>query len=324
MSTTAGTLYVYGDSYSDTTNRNRRTNGPVWSERVAKGWGFKLQSYALLASRTCRASDTESPSIAGQVELYRNSIGDGLERQVSNSKDVHAFFIGVTDITNSTKYEAINLVGCIKQQISNLQQANPNAQVLLLGIPPLEYSPFYANNTRQEQIKTRVNEYNVALEDAVTEMKDDLATPLSFIDNNYLFADILGNPDGYGLDDVDHAYWDQCQGRCGDSMDSYLWWDSLHLTGAGHKAIADTIITKNPFNFAMDSTTLHSNGDNLDGDAQDSDFLTSSGDYVRYVPWFLLFCVVSIVFMMVRRKHGFHLRSLWKRRKNCDYTAVPV
>jgi hypothetical protein len=191
--------------------------------------------------------------------------------------------------------------------------------VLLLGIPPLEYSPFYANHTDQERIKTRVNEYNVGLEDVATDTKDDMKVPLSFIDNNFLFADILGNPDGYGLKDVDHAYWDQCQGRCDDSMDTYLWWDSIHLTGAGHKAIADTIITKNPFGYAVDGGSS--------GDDYYDAFLTSSGDYVQYAPWFMLFCVLVIAVMMMRPKHGYKatLRSLWKQRRDAHaYTSVPV
>ncbi|KAI8337717.1 hypothetical protein BC941DRAFT_426012 [Chlamydoabsidia padenii] len=312
---TTGTLYVYGDSYSEITNSTRKTNGPIWSEQVAKAWGLQLQSFASLGSRTCRASDTASPSIASQVELYRNKVAHG---NYNNKNDVHAFFIGITDITNSTKFEANNLVGCISQQITNLQQVDPQVRVLLLGIPPLEYSPFYANHTNHDQIKTRVEHYNVGLEDVVLYTKDDLKTPLSYIDTNQLFADILGNPAVYGLKDVDHAYWDQCQGRCSDSMDSYLWWDKIHLTGAGHKAIADTIIIKNPFGYTVDEDYVATNGDDS--------FLSSTGDYVHYAPWFLLFCVLVIVVMMMRPKQGFYFAtlSLWKRRKTHAYTAVPV
>lgn len=82
------------------TNNNRRTNGPVWSERLAEAWGLQLQSYAALGSRTCRASDVASPSIASQVERFRNTVAHGDQRQ--STSDVHAFFIGITDITNST------------------------------------------------------------------------------------------------------------------------------------------------------------------------------------------------------------------------------
>ncbi|KAI8089526.1 SGNH hydrolase-type esterase domain-containing protein [Halteromyces radiatus] len=320
MSSTTGTLYVYGDSYSDTTNTNRKTNGPVWSEVVAKGWGLQLQSYATLGSRTCRASDINSPSIAGQVEQYRRS--KTLEEQTQ--KDVHAFFIGITDITNSTKYEANNLVGCIVQQISNLRQSDSKAQVLLLGIPPLEYSPFYSNSSKVNQIKDRVNQYNSGLEDIVTDMTNDMDS-ISFIDNNFLFADILGNPAGYGIEDVDNAYWNQCQGRCDDSMDKYLWWDSIHLTGAGHKAIADTIITKNPFGYSIIKDASSSwNDDTSNIDTEGS--FASSGDYMRYAPWFLLFCVFVLVIVMMRPKHSLHLvmRSVWKRRKAHAYTPVPV
>jgi hypothetical protein len=81
-----------------------------------------------------------SPSIASQVERYRNTVAHGDQQQSDSTKDVHAFFIGITDITNSTskiitadlsicnlyvtfllylylEFEANNLVGCINQQI---------------------------------------------------------------------------------------------------------------------------------------------------------------------------------------------------------------
>ncbi|CAO3591065.1 unnamed protein product [Absidia cylindrospora] len=330
---TPGTLYVYGDSYSETSGSNRKTNGPIWSERVAKGWGLQLQSYAVIGSQACRVPDVNSPSIASQVEFYKKTVDPS--KQGSDIKDVHAFFIGVTDIISSTKYQAANLVGCIRQQISDIHKADPKAQVLLLGIPPLEYSPFYSNNTKHAQVKKRVNEYNVELEDAVTDIGNDKAAasiPISFIDNNYLFADILGNPSGYGLEDVDNAYWNQCQGRCSDSMDTYLWWDSIHLTGAGHKAIADTVITKNPFDYSIikdTSTTHYDNANDVnDGttDVSGDTSFYSSDFYLHYASWILLGCVLLIIFIMIRPRYGLHLamRTLGRRGKPHVYTAVPV
>jgi hypothetical protein len=115
MSTPLATLYVYGDSYSgkvyqgrlamrtntilfgtDITNSHRKTNGPVWSQRVAKGWGLQLQSYAMVGSHSCQV--TGAPSIGLQMDRYSNT----MNRQPSSTKDVHAFFIGVTDIINAT------------------------------------------------------------------------------------------------------------------------------------------------------------------------------------------------------------------------------
>ncbi|KAI8340500.1 hypothetical protein BC941DRAFT_417430 [Chlamydoabsidia padenii] len=320
MSTTLPTLYVYGDSYSDITNSNRKTNGPIWSQRVAKGWGLQLQSYATVGSQSCPTAGINMPSIAGQMDRYTGTTTR------PDAKDVHAFFIGVTDIINATKYDANKLVGCIKEQIVRLQTINPKAQILLLGLPPLEYSPYYADTKKQTQIKKRVNEYNVGLEDMVTDttIDDSRATTLSYIDNNYLFADILGNPAGYGLQDVDRAYWDKCQGRCDDSMDTYLWWDSIHLTGAGHKAIADTIVAKNPFGYTIIKDTTYDNKNNNNGDNHTGLSLYAD-DYMDYAPWFMLLCllVMVIVLMVIRPKRRSIVKwTPWKRRKSHVYTAV--
>jgi phospholipase/lecithinase/hemolysin len=206
-----------------------------------------------------------------------------------------------------------------------LQTSDPQAQILLLGIPPLEYSPYYADSKKQTQIKKRVNEYNVALEDMVTDKIGGATITLSFIDNNFLFADILGNPAGYGLEEVDKAYWNQCQGRCEDSMDTYLWWDSIHLTGAGHKAIADAIVSKNPFGYTViqEDTSQSNNKYNDDGQ---TGLLLYADDFMEYAPWFMLFCLVAVVVLvLLRPKQG--RRSIvkwspWKRRKSHAYTAV--
>ncbi|KAI9305627.1 hypothetical protein BJ944DRAFT_264903, partial [Cunninghamella echinulata] len=307
---------------------NQKTNGPLWSEYLAKAWGLQLKSYATLGARVCRATDIYSPSVANQVEEYKSSY---LEKNKNNksekdqlSRDVHAFFIGITDITNSTRFEERTLIGCVKQQIASITASNPKAQILLLSIPPLESSPFYMQHHLRDDIKQRITSYNIQLEDTVTDIKEDMGplAPIVFVDNNFLFGDILGNPAGYGIEDVENAYWDQCQGRCNTSMNSYLWWDKIHLTGAGHKAIADNMIDSNPFHYQI-------NKDYNNNDGQSNSYYSIngfSGENMKYATYFLLLCFFGFLVLIFQRKYGLslYLKSLWKRKRNHAYTPVPV
>ncbi|CAO3649371.1 unnamed protein product [Cunninghamella blakesleeana] len=223
------------------------------------------------------------------------------------------------------EFEERNLVGCVKQQIASITASDPKAQILLLGIPPIELSPFYMKHERHDVIKQRVTSYNVQLEDTVTDLKEDMSSAtdnqqqIVFIDNNFLFNDILGSPEGYGIEDVENAYWDQCQGRCNASMNSYLWWDSIHLTGAGHRAIADNMISSNPFHYDISS-------DYGGGNHYSSPFTGLSGDYMHYATYFLLLCLFAFIITIFQRKYGLslYLKSLLKRRKANAYTPVPV
>lgn len=147
-----------------------------------------------------------------------------------------------------------------------------------------------------------------------------LQQQIVFIDNNFLFNDILGNPAGYGIEDVENAYWSQCQGRCNASMNSYLWWDSIHLTGAGHRAIAENMINSNPFHYQLSSDY---NNNNNYGDYY---FTGLSGDYMHYATYFLLLCLFAFTITIFQRKYGLslYIKSLLKRRKAHAYTPVPV
>ncbi|KAI8366023.1 uncharacterized protein BYT42DRAFT_150919 [Radiomyces spectabilis] len=228
MADTTGHLYVYGDSYSDIRDGNQKSNGPLWSERLADRWGLQLKSLAEQGARACPSSATSV------VSSSFSSLADQVQQRTTSSasQDVHAIFIGVTDVVNTKeKLEAEALRDCVKQQIFNIQQTDANARILLFGLPPLEFSPYYAKEP--SKIKGRIMEYNAALEDMVNDWDsvNGATASLSYVDLSTLFGAVLGDPSEYRLLDVENAYWDKCQGRCNDPVNNYLWWDAIHITG---------------------------------------------------------------------------------------------
>ncbi|KAI9025804.1 hypothetical protein CLU79DRAFT_743168 [Phycomyces nitens] len=339
-------LFVYGDSYSDLSERTRKSNGPLWSEQLSDAWGTKLRSYAESAALTC-------PTPGASSDLSRQ-FKAAKALATANKNSLHAIFFGVTDVAGAQDKSVKTLLNCVKDQVAELEALDPTSRILLFGLPPLEYSPYYANSVHKSKVKQRVSEFNVGLEDAVNDWTSDTKLNIAFVDNSGLFSYVLGDPEGYNVENVEEAYWETCQGRCTDPIDSYLWWDELHMTGAGHRAIAESIISSNPFslpssqptpppaaaapppppqnvpaapappdvvsdkpphNSPLDeyippstySPTTDSASDSLDG----------SIDHSSYYPWFFLVIFILMLVLVFRRNRIINtFSSYWKNRRS--------
>ncbi|KAF7728243.1 hypothetical protein EC973_006524 [Apophysomyces ossiformis] len=316
-------LFIYGDSYSDLSHKPRKTNGPLWSELLATSWNTKLMSYAQTAAWTCPHKGMDS-DIASQIEKAKLSFATG-------KNNVHALFFGVTDVVGVQDKEVDQLIKCVSDQISALEKSDPTSRVMIVGIPPLEYAPFYTDNKLKNSVKQRVQEFNAGLEDIVNDFESESKMRLSYIDSYTTFSYVLGDPEGYGMKDVEHAYWDKCQGQCLDKVDDYLWWDSLHMTGAGHKAIANNIISANPFDLKEsipipvaapaespespkheNSNPTTSSGEELVYDSQ-TDGTTLSSQCLQYASLFLLIFLVIMIILILRRNRIVNtFKSFWK------------
>lgn len=201
-----------------------------------------------------------------------------------------------------------------------------------MGVPALEFSP-YANTHKEatKNLKQNIMDFNVALEEEVSEWHDTIQN-VEFFDTYLVFSDLLGDPSVANIDNVDDAYWDSCQGKCKDDINNYFWWDSVHVTGAGHRAISSTIQSKELFNLKA-----------TESDDTDSSFSSSdSGDsvtglsthYTRGFSWFILACILVMFLYMFR--HNRFVVSLKKkiqtkaskvypssgRNNNHEYTLV--
>ncbi|ORZ00281.1 hypothetical protein BCR43DRAFT_134943 [Syncephalastrum racemosum] len=96
-----GTLFVYGDSYSDV--KNRKSNGPLWSEKLADRWHMQLQSYAKQGAVACKPTQKE---MAGTSYLAQQ-VAEAAKHVTNTSEDnVHAIFIGLSDVTNSGQHRS--------------------------------------------------------------------------------------------------------------------------------------------------------------------------------------------------------------------------
>lgn len=88
-------IVVFGDSYSDTGNKQRLTNGPLWNEHLAVGWNASLYNFAF-SGAVCNNDMYEQqsiPSIVDQVEMYYKQ-----NMSLNVEETVIIFWVGVNDI----------------------------------------------------------------------------------------------------------------------------------------------------------------------------------------------------------------------------------
>ncbi|KAI8987295.1 hypothetical protein BDF20DRAFT_904480 [Mycotypha africana] len=309
-------VLVYGDSYSDDSADiqpgTKRTNGPIWSQQLAAEWNIKLISQAKPGATFCKNSNKNGSWLQKQVEDGQQQIGSVMGEEGSNSV-IHIIFLGVTDLME-TKVEAatesINYwLQCIKDQVTYIQTKNPKAQIIVMGVPALEFSP-YALLHKQSTVNLKQNiiDFNAALEDELSEWQQQQSTSnVNFFDTYSVFSNVLGDPTSIaGIKNVNDAYWDVCQGRCADPVNDYLWWDSIHLTGSGHYAISKAIQSEGFFTTEAITSTA-------------TEMSRVSSPYIRFVSWFILLSIVAMILFMLR-----HNRIVVSLKKKLQMSAAKI
>lgn len=92
-------IVVFGDSYSDVGNKQRLTNGPLWSEDLAVGWNASLYSFAFSGSvcdndmYPAQKDADYIPSITDQVEMYYKE-----QLELNSTETVLIYWVGVNDV----------------------------------------------------------------------------------------------------------------------------------------------------------------------------------------------------------------------------------
>ncbi|ORY92216.1 GDSL-like Lipase/Acylhydrolase-domain-containing protein [Syncephalastrum racemosum] len=240
-------LVVFGDSYSDVGNLQRLTNGPLWSEDLAVGWNASLYSFAFDGAVCDNAlfsdNSTYVPSIRDQVEAYYNQ-----QLDLDPEETIYAFWIGINDIERSFQLQdpstsLKNTVACLSQQLKNVRKVFGSNRFIVINAPPLDRMPYFAGTDNEQSRADATNTLNTLLSREVTKLnKHHHALELDLVDVYAMLNDMVEKPDEFGFKDATHAYWDACQGRCTDAVDSYVWWDEIHLTGGAHRAVANSIL----------------------------------------------------------------------------------
>ncbi|KAG1234968.1 hypothetical protein G6F68_003323 [Rhizopus microsporus] len=241
-------IVVFGDSYSDTGNHQKLTNGPLWSQNLATSWDASLYSFAFsgaVCSNRMYSTKQFIPSIEDQIEMYYNQ-----SLQLNPEETITIFWVGVNDIYHIYEQDDDDkgsklkkVVDCISTNIRTVRRIFSTNRYIVFGIPPLEKMPYFTDKPDKEIKENAANMLNEYLSNEVQKLNKHIEhLKLDFMDIHRLLDDIVAQPDSFELKNAVDPYWDVCQGQCMDDVNSYVWWDKVHLTGGVHRLIAESIL----------------------------------------------------------------------------------
>ncbi|MBD1898938.1 SGNH/GDSL hydrolase family protein [Trichocoleus sp. DQ-A3] len=270
-------IFVFGDSLSDTGNvsnltggfspqsppyyQGRFSNGPIWVDALANKLGLAPALVTELAGGA-NSSNGINFAFGGATSGTKNVAGPlpGLQTEIDffksglaatkQSADSEALYIvwaggndylggGVTDPTEPVKNISAAVTSLFNLGARNFLVANlPD-----LGKAPVGLSGGIAMSNGLNQL---TEFHNSGLSYSLGELSKSLdGIKLKSLDINSLFNNVIANKEKFGFTNVT----DSCltnyapplvlDYKVCDDPDSFLFWDAIHPTAAGHKLVAD-------------------------------------------------------------------------------------
>ncbi|MBV8037024.1 SGNH/GDSL hydrolase family protein [Roseateles sp.] len=258
------TIYVFGDSLSDTGNtqavlgtnaiiantagygaNGRFSNGPVWHESLATGLGLAPatrsrsngNNYAHGGARIDNASG-QSAGVLNQYASYTSGKGAG-------GADANALYIvwgGGNDardlVGKANPLSAIqSAIGSLSGVLTGL--LNSGATTLLVpNLPDLGRIPEFRTGANASSASQVSKLWNDTLLTMLDEINSHTTASIYFLDVFSIFNDVLDHPASYGFSNTTG----QCRSlgflnlteiSCANA-DSWVFWDQIHPTKAAH------------------------------------------------------------------------------------------
>lgn len=274
-------LFVFGDSLSDAGNAwiatnfaepksppyffGRFSNGPVWSQDLARALNLPRLTPSLLGGRDYAVGGAES----GTTVVHVANASD-LPAQLASFHSIaphprrgalYALWIGANDLSdilgNSATLGTAGVQGAVAQVIANevLAIATLHAagaeNFLVLNIPDLGKVPAVTTlgPVASAAASQLVAAFNTALVAALTQEATALHVQMTFVDTYALIDAAVANPAAYGFTDVTTPCWTGTYTGTGGTLCSigwyrqndHLFWDQLHPTAAGHAQVAKAV-----------------------------------------------------------------------------------
>lgn len=258
-------IVTFGDSLSDTGNAflytggfypasppnapGRIGNGKIWVEHLADSLGMKLNlenQYAVAGARTDHDNfmvnfglPLANTGLKSQVEEFLADSGPG----GADPNAIYTVWIGANDIFTTLTFGG-NMNLTVYNAIQNTAQAvgtlasHGARHIVVANLPDLGLTPFglALGSGFSQQLSGLTNAYNAGLAQALNTL-DGYGIRTIRIDAAGLIREIAADPAAFGLVNVT----DQAVSASGDDS-SFLFWDGVHPTTAGHKLVAARVV----------------------------------------------------------------------------------
>lgn len=270
MSTMAATpfskIVTFGDSLSDTGNaydltgglyppsppnaQGRICDGEIWVEHLAKLLGMELDGddqYAVAGARTDTGNFNayfglfmlDDTGFQSQVDAYLEDSGAA----GADPDALHLIWIGANDIFTTLTFSG-NMGQTVAQAVQNTAQqiaklhSNGARHIFVANLPDLGLTPFGRSLGPQfsAQLSGLTDMYNAGLKQALDALDADGIKTIR-LDTAALIREIVAFPAAFGLVNVTgQALVDE------ENPNDYLFWNDVHPTSAGHRAVADRAV----------------------------------------------------------------------------------
>jgi phospholipase/lecithinase/hemolysin len=249
-------LYVFGDSISDSGNvfsqtgglvppsppyAARFSNGPVWVEYLAPYLGLPVNPANNFAFGGATTGTVNTLPVASIFNL------PGLQQEVTsyaltNTADPHGLYVlfaGANDYLGAGVTNPVEPVQNLANAILTLAAAGAK-NFLVPNLPNLGNLPGTNGTPQSTPLNLLTSAHNTLLAQTLSILDQQLDPSVLLIafNLNALFQDAIANPATYGFTNVTNACLSLSPLSLCDNPNTYLFWDDLHPTTAGHQQIA--------------------------------------------------------------------------------------
>jgi outer membrane lipase/esterase len=266
-SPTFSSIYVFGDSLSDTGNtqavlgtnaivantagygsNGRFSNGPVWHEGLASSLGVAAATRSRSGGNNYAHGGARVDNDSGYSAGLLNQYASYTSGQGSSGADADALYIvwgGGNDARDLVGNA--NPLSAIQTAINNLGGVltgllNAGATTLLVpNLPDLGRIPEFrtgANASSATQVSTL---WNSTLLTMLEEINAVSTASIYFLDVFSIFNNVLDNPASYGFTNTTGqcrslGFLNLTENSCANA-DQWVFWDQIHPTRAAHAAL---------------------------------------------------------------------------------------
>lgn len=250
-------IYVFGDSLSDSGNiyaatlggvppppyfNGRFSNGPTYADNLASMLGFGLAPSLLGGHNYAFGGATAAPG--SSVGPLATDLGTQVNsfRALAGSADANALYVvwaGGNDLRAATPATAGAVIGAALTGVQNAitgLYAEGARNFLVMNMPDLGLTPEATSGGTASAATFLSGLYNNGFNSVINGLRSVLAgEDIDTLDTFSLLNDAVADPGKYGLTNVT----DNClMAGAACTPGSWLFWDGIHPTAAGHRMIA--------------------------------------------------------------------------------------